>query len=64
MNWSMMGLGLGSAVARLRELEFLVHGWSRISRRDPDQELPEVELSDHERNAALEREISRRLTDQ
>jgi hypothetical protein len=46
--------------ARLREIEIFFRRISRVSRADPDRELPDVDLPDRERDAALEREATRR----
>jgi len=59
VNWPLVGIASG--LTRLRELEHLARGWGRVSRDDPDRELPDVELSDHERQAALDREAARRF---
>ena len=59
MHW--FGLGPSAMEARLRQVEvFFVPRISGVSRRDPDQELPEVDLPDWERAAALQREADRR----
>ncbi|MEX1254000.1 MAG: hypothetical protein WEE64_06645 [Dehalococcoidia bacterium] len=58
MHW--FGLGPSTMEARLREVEIFFRRVSRVSHRDPDQELPEVDLPDGERDAALEREATRR----
>ena len=58
MHW--FGLGPSIMEARLREVEISFRRISLVSRRDPDQELPEVDLPDGERDAALEREATRR----
>ena len=63
MNWSHMGMGWGNLALHFHELQHYVRGWGRVSRRAPDQDLPEVELSDRERHDALEREFARRALD-
>ncbi len=56
-----LGLGGGIWTARMRELEFSVRGMFRISRKDPEGELPEVDLSDAEQRGAVRREAARRM---
>ena len=58
MNWS--GLGLGGWEIRFRELEHIVRRLLHSSREDPEHDLPDVELSDGEQQAALRREVARR----
>lgn len=58
MHW--FGLGPSSMEARLREVEIFFRRISRVSRANPDRELPDVDLPDRERHAALEREATRR----
>jgi len=58
MHW--FGLGPSVMEARLREIEIFFRRISRVSRADPDRELPGVDLPDGERDAALEREATRR----
>ena len=59
MNW-LAGVGGHNLALHFRELEHYVRAWGRVVRREPDRELPDVELSEHDRRAALERETSRR----
>jgi len=61
MNWSGTGFGIGWE-GHFRELEHFVRrlrAW-RSAPSDPDEELPGVELSTGEQQAALQREIMRR----
>lgn len=51
MNW----LGLGVWAVQFRELELFVRRLRHISRREPSQELPDVEISEHEQQRALRR---------
>jgi hypothetical protein len=46
---------------RLRELEFSVRRMFRISREDPEAELPDVELPAGHQESALRREAARRM---
>lgn len=55
------GLGGGAWSVRLRELEFSVRRMFRISRKDPEQDLPEVDLPDSEQQYAVRREAARRM---
>ncbi len=55
------GLGGGAWSVRLRELEFSVRRIFRISRKDPEEELPQVDLSDSEQQDAVRREAARRM---
>ena len=61
MHWSGMGLGGVAWDVRFREVEFFVRRLFHIARRDPEWELPESELSDGERRAAIGREAARRM---
>ena len=61
MHWSGMGLGGVAWGVRFREVEFFVRRLFHIARRDPEEELPESELSDGEQPAAIGREAARRL---
>lgn len=63
MNWGVWQ-GWTAALSRFGELEILARARSRISRRDPDKDLTDVELSDRERRDALEREITRRSSEE
>ncbi len=56
-----LGLGASMVDAGLREIEISFRGFSRVSRRDPEQELPDVDLPEGERDAALRREAARRM---
>ncbi len=56
MEW----LGGGWSI-RLRELEFSVRRMFRVSRKEPEGELPEVDLSDPEQRGAVRREAARRM---
>ena len=58
MNW---GLGGNVWMVRMRELEHFVRRFFRVSRADPVEELPDAELADHERQAAVQREAARRM---
>jgi hypothetical protein len=61
MNWIGSGFGVAFEVS-FRELEHFVrrlHLW-HATPNDPDQELPNVELSLGEQRAALHREVARR----
>lgn len=51
----------GSWSVRFRELELFVRRGLRMSREDPEDELPHAELSDGEQQAALRREAARRV---
>lgn len=55
------GLGGGGWTVRLRELEFSVRRMFRVSRKNPEQELPQVDLSDLEQQDAVRREAARRM---
>ena len=55
------GLGGGGWTVRLRELEFSVRRMFRVSRKNPEQELPQVDLSDLEQQDAVHREAARRM---
>ena len=57
MEW----MGGGGWSIRLRELEFSVRRMFRVSRKEPDGELPEVDLSDAEQMGAARREAARRM---
>ncbi len=57
MEW----LGGSSVSIRLRELEFSIRGMFRVSRKEPEGELPEVDLSDAEQRGAVRREAARRM---
>ena len=57
MDW----LGGSGLSIRLRELEFSLRGMFRVSRKEPEGELPEVDLSDEERRSAVRREAARRM---
>ncbi len=57
MDW----LGGNGWTVRLRELEFSVRGMFRASRKEPEGELPEVDLSDAEQRGAVRREAARRV---
>lgn len=61
MHWSGMGLGGIAWDVRFREVEFFVRRLIHIPRRAPDEALPESELSDAERRAAIGREAARRV---
>ena len=61
MRWSGMGLGGVAWDVRFREVEFFVRRLFHVARRGPEEELPEAELSDAERRAAIGREAARRL---
>ena len=52
MEW----LGGGGWTIRLRELEFSVRRMFRVSRKEPEGELPDVDLSDAEQKGAVRRE--------
>lgn len=58
MDWG--GFGNGWTI-RLRELEFSVLRMFRISREDPEDELPDVELPAGHQESALRREAARRM---
>jgi len=60
VNWSHLGAGWGGLALHFHELQHYVRGWGRVSHRDPDQRLPDVEISDSERQNALDREFARR----
>lgn len=45
----------------MRELEFSVRGMFRVSRKEPEGELPQVDLSDAEQRGAVRREAARRM---
>lgn len=60
MDWA--GLGGSGWTIRLRELEFSVRRMFWISRDDPDEALPEVDLADAEQQGAVRREAARRMT--
>ena len=45
----------------MRELEFSVRRMFRVSRKEPEGELPEVDLSDAEQRGAVRREAARRM---
>ncbi len=51
MNW----LGGGSWAVHFHELELFVRRLRSISRNDPAEELPDVEISEHEQQGALRR---------
>ena len=55
------GLGGGGWTVRLRELEFSVRRMFRVSREDPEGELPQVDLPDSEQQHAVRREAARRM---
>ncbi len=55
------GLGGVPGSVRLRELEFSVRRMFRISRNDPEEELPQVDLSGSEQHDAVCREAARRM---
>ena len=57
MEW----LGGGGWTIRMRELEFAVRRMFRVSRKEPEGELPEVDLSDAEQKGAVRREAARRM---
>ena len=57
MEW----LGGGGWTIRMRELEFSVRRMFRVSRKGPEGELPEVDLSDAEQKGAVRREAARRM---
>ena len=57
MEW----LGGGGWSARFRELELSVRNMFRVSRKEPEGELPEVDLSDAEQQGAVRREAARRM---
>ncbi len=57
----MAGLGGGVWSIRFRELELSVRNMFRVSRKDPEGELPEVDLSDAEQMGAVRREAARRM---
>ena len=59
MEWS--GLGGSGWTFRLRELEFSVRRMFRISRKNPEGELPQVDLSDAEQKDAVRLEAARRV---
>lgn len=61
MHWSGMGLGGVAWDVRFREVDHFVRRLFHIARRDPEEELPEAELSDGEQRAAIGREAARRL---
>ena len=61
MNWLGIGVVGSGWELRFRELEHLVRRLFHVSRQDPEQELPGLELSDGERLAALRREATRRM---
>ena len=56
MEW----LGGNGISLRLRELEFSMRRMFRVSRREPERELPEIDLSDAEQRSAVGREAARR----
>lgn len=58
MNW--LGLGVNAWVIRLRELEHFGRRIRDGSRREPEAELPEVEISDGEQREALRRAADQR----
>lgn len=60
MNWTHLGMGWGSLALYFHELQHYVRSWGRVPRRDPDHDLPDVEISDSERRDALDREFARR----
>lgn len=60
MNWLGIGPAAGGWELRFRELEQFVRRLLHISRRDPERDLPDVELSDGEQRAAVCREVARR----
>lgn len=57
----MAGLGGGVWSIRFRELELSVRNMFRVSREEPEGELPEVDLSDAEQMGAVRREAARRM---
>ena len=57
MEW----LGGGGWTIRMRELEFSVRRMFHVSRKEPEGELPEVDLSDAEQQGAVRREAARRM---
>ena len=57
MEW----LGGGGWTIRMRELEFSVRRMFRVSCKEPEGELPEVDLSDAEQKGAVRREAARRM---
>lgn len=61
MNWTGAGFGTAFEVC-FRELEQFARRlrFARSAATDPDKELPHVELSERERQAALQREADRR----
>ncbi len=61
MHWLGMGLGGIAWDVRFREVEVFVRRLSQLGRRDSEEELPESELSDAERQAAIGREAARRF---
>ena len=63
MSWGMWQ-GLTHAMSNLIELDHIVRARARMRRGDPDKDLPDVQLSERERRAALERETGRRSTEQ
>ncbi|MDP3767715.1 MAG: hypothetical protein U1B78_07450 [Dehalococcoidia bacterium] len=61
MNWVGLGvLGAGWDL-RLREMEHLIRRIFHGTRQEPERELPDVEIADGERLAALHREAARRM---
>lgn len=61
MIWAGLGIGFAWQIrARVTELHLLRAARERP--REPDQELPDAELSDVERRAAVDREVARRLS--
>jgi hypothetical protein len=59
MDWA--GLGGGGWTIRLKELEYSARRMFKSSREDPDEELPQVDLSDEEQRDAVHREAARRM---
>ena len=57
----MEGPGGGVWSIRFRELELSVRNMFRVSREEPEGELPEVDLSDAEQMGAVRREAARRM---
>lgn len=55
------GLGGGGWTVRLRELEFSVRRMFRVSREDPEEALPQVDLPNSEQQGAVRREAARRM---
>ena len=59
MDWA--GLGGGGWTFRLKELEYSTRRMFKTSREDPEEELPQVDLSDEEQRNAVYREAARRM---